>query len=165
MREEGEKRRGLRVKNKRKRKRQWPRFSNSYSLTRVALVDEGLHRHNFSFDQTSSMFTMIDKGKTDKREGCKQFRDIVSRLHREHGVALTTIASYNRRSSSLAYSLSLSLLFSPCFGFTWKRNSKLNEIPPDSGFTCQHFRRTKLATNMQILVCTLGRMRLRIQGG
>lgn len=44
MREEGEKRRGLRVKNKRKRKRQWPRFSNSYSLTRVALVDEGLHR-------------------------------------------------------------------------------------------------------------------------
>lgn len=71
MREEGEKRRGLRVKNKRKRKRQWPRFSNSYSLTRVALVDEGLHRHNFSFDQTSSMFTMIDKGKTDKREGCK----------------------------------------------------------------------------------------------
>lgn len=36
------KKRGLRVGNKRKRKRQWPRFSNGYSLTRVALVDEGL---------------------------------------------------------------------------------------------------------------------------
>lgn len=71
MREKGEKRRDLRAKNKKKWKRQWPPFSNGYSLTRVPLVDEGLHRHNFSFDRTSSMFTTIDKGKTDKREGCK----------------------------------------------------------------------------------------------